>query len=84
MRRQQRAVVVGSGEWRGRVLVYPDDPALRPSMQRTKHSLFSSLGTEIRGAVFADCYAGAGAVGIEALSLGAARVHFVEERRDAV
>jgi 16S rRNA (guanine966-N2)-methyltransferase len=53
-------------------------------MQRTKHSMFSSLGSSLRGAVFADCFAGAGAVGIEALSLGAAFVHFVEVGREAV
>jgi 16S rRNA (guanine966-N2)-methyltransferase len=75
---------VGSGEWKGRVLRYPDDPGLRPSMQRTKHSMFSSLGGELRGAVFADCFAGGGAVGIEALSLGAAFAHFVELSREAV
>lgn len=75
---------MGSGEWKGRVLRYPDDPGLRPSMQRTKHSMFSSLGSRLRGAVFADLFAGAGAVGIEALSLGAAFVHFVEIGREAV
>jgi 16S rRNA (guanine966-N2)-methyltransferase len=53
-------------------------------MQRTKHSLFSSLGERLRGAVFVDCFAGAGGVGIEALSLGAGHVHFIEERRDAI
>jgi 16S rRNA (guanine966-N2)-methyltransferase len=66
------------------VLRYPDDPALRPSMQRTKHSMFSSLGSILRGAVFVDCFAGGGAVGIEALSLGASFAHFVEAGRDAV
>jgi 16S rRNA (guanine966-N2)-methyltransferase len=84
MRRQTRTVTVGSGEWKGRVLRYPDDPALRPSMQRTKHSMFSSLGSLLRGAVFADLFAGGGAVGIEALSLGASLVHFVELSREAV
>ena len=84
MRKRTRAVTIGSGEWKGRVLRYPDDPALRPSMQRTKHSMFSSLGSRLRGAVFADLFAGAGAVGIEALSLGAAFVHFVEIGREAV
>src|SRR5262245_43509330 len=79
-----RTVTVGSGEWKGRVLRYPDDPGLRPSMQRTKHSMFSSLGSRLRGAVFADLFAGAGGVGIEALSLGAAFVHFVEMGREAV
>jgi 16S rRNA (guanine966-N2)-methyltransferase len=84
MQRRTRTVTVGSGEWKGRALRYPDDAALRPSMQRTKHSLFSSLGRRLHGAVFADCFAGAGAVGIEALSLGAAFVHFVEMRREAI
>jgi 16S rRNA (guanine966-N2)-methyltransferase len=84
MRSRTRTVTVGSGEWKGRVLRYPDDPGLRPSMQRTKHSLFSSLGSTLRGAVFADCFAGGGAVGVEALSLGASFVHFVELSREAV
>jgi 16S rRNA (guanine(966)-N(2))-methyltransferase RsmD len=84
MRKKMRTVTVGSGDWRGRALQYPDDSSLRPTMQRTKHSLFSSLGSKLRGAVFVDCFAGAGGVGIEALSLGAGHVHFIEERRDAV
>jgi 16S rRNA (guanine966-N2)-methyltransferase len=84
MRSRTRTVTVGSGEWKGRVLRYPDDPALRPSMQRTKHSMFSSVGSILHGAVFADCFAGGGAVGIEALSRGASFVHFVEVGREAV
>jgi len=84
MRKRTRSVTVGSGAWRGRALAYPDDSALRPTMQRTKHSFFSSLGAVLRGAVFVDCFAGAGGVGIEALSLGAGFVHFIEARRDAV
>jgi 16S rRNA (guanine966-N2)-methyltransferase len=84
MRARRATVTVGSGRWRGRVLAYPDDPAIRPSMHRTKHSMFSSLGERLQGAVFADLFAGAGAVGIEALSLGASRVHFVEGRPRAV
>jgi 16S rRNA (guanine966-N2)-methyltransferase len=78
MRRGARTVTIGGGSLRGRVLRYPDLPGLRPSMQRTKASMFSSLAGWIDGAVFADVYAGAGAVGIEALSRGARFVHFVE------
>jgi 16S rRNA (guanine(966)-N(2))-methyltransferase RsmD len=66
------------------VLRYPDDPALRPSMQRTKASVFSTLAEALDGAVFVDLYAGAGAVGIEALSRGARFVHFVERDRSAL
>jgi len=84
MRRGSRTVTIGGGPLRGRVLRYPDDARLRPSMQRTKASLFSSLAGELEGAVFADLYAGAGAVGIEALSRGARLVHFVERDRAAL
>jgi 16S rRNA (guanine966-N2)-methyltransferase len=53
-------------------------------MQRTKESLFSSLGAGIDGVVFADLFAGAGAVGIEALSRGARCAHFVEHGPDSL
>lgn len=71
-------VTVGGGEFRGRPLRYPQGAAIRPSMLRTRLSLFSSLGERLDGIVFVDLFAGAGAVGIEAASRGAARVHFVE------
>lgn len=71
-----RRVRIAGGVWRGRALRYPE--GIRPTMQRTKESLFSSLGDEIHGAVFTDLFAGAGGMGIEALSRGASRVHFVE------
>ena len=84
MARRKATVSIGAGALRGRVLRYPADAAVRPSMQRTKLALFSSLGASVEGAVFADLFAGAGAVGIEALSRGALRVHFVERRSDAI
>ncbi len=84
MGRGTRTVTIGGGSLRGRILRYPDEPGLRPSMQRTKASLFSSLGARLEGAVFADLYAAGGAVGIEALSRGARFVHFVERDRIAL
>lgn len=84
MRRGARTVTIGGGTLRGRVLRYPEIPGLRPSMQRTKASMFSSLAGDVDGGVFADLYAGAGAVGIEALSRGARFVHFVERDRAAL
>ena len=84
MPRRKSTVTIGSGAWRGRVLRYPAGSAVRPSMQQTKLSLFSSLGDSLDGAVFADLFAGGGAVGLEALSRGAARAHFVEQRPDAL
>jgi 16S rRNA (guanine966-N2)-methyltransferase len=84
MHRSKSTVTIAGGVWRGRSLVYPHGSDLRPSMQRTRSSLFSSLGERVPGAVFADLFAGGGAVGLEALSRGAARAHFVERNRDAV
>ncbi len=84
MRKGARTVSIGGGSLRGRALRYPDVAGLRPSMQRTKASMFSSLAADVDGAVFADLYAGAGAVGIEALSRGARFVHFVETNRAAL
>jgi 16S rRNA (guanine966-N2)-methyltransferase len=84
MRRATRTVVIGGGTLRGRVLRYPDVAGVRPSMQRTKASVFSALAPWMDGAVFADLYAGAGAVGIEAISRGARVAHFVEHDRTMI
>jgi 16S rRNA (guanine966-N2)-methyltransferase len=53
--------------------------ALRPTSDPLRETLFNILGSEIEGSVFVDCYAGTGAVGIEALSRGARRVIFIEK-----
>lgn len=71
-------VRVASGAWRGRRLRYPRGRDVRPTMQRTREAVFDSLGDVVAGAGFADLYAAAGGVGIEALSRGASFVHFVE------
>jgi 16S rRNA (guanine966-N2)-methyltransferase len=78
------AASITAGTWKGRKLRYPAGTSVRPTMRRTKESLFSSLGAALTGSVFVDLYAGAGAIGIEALSRGARMVHFVEAARDAV
>ena len=52
--------------------------ATRPSSDRLRETLFNVLAPRIEGAIFLDLYAGSGAVGIEALSRGAAHVDFVE------
>jgi 16S rRNA (guanine(966)-N(2))-methyltransferase RsmD len=57
---------------------------VRPTPDRLRESLFSILQMRIEGSVFCDLYAGTGAVGIEALSRGAARAHFVEQNAGAV
>ena len=68
-----------SGEFKGRTLESPAWPGLRPTSDRLRETLFNVLAPVVRGARFLDGYAGTGAVGIEALSRGAAHVTFVEQ-----
>ena len=56
---------------------------MRPTSDRVREALFDILGARIMGADFLDAYAGTGAVGIEALSRGAASVAFVEQHPEA-
>lgn len=84
MARGKRLVRVIAGELKGRLLEYPKQGPFRPTMQRTKSSVFESLGQSIRGAVFIDLYAAAGGIGIEALSRGARFVCFAESDRAAL
>jgi 16S rRNA (guanine(966)-N(2))-methyltransferase RsmD len=72
-----------AGSARGRVLKSLKGLALRPTADRVRESLFSVLGERLEGACFLDLYAGAGAVGLEALSRGAAQATFVESHRPA-
>jgi 16S rRNA (guanine966-N2)-methyltransferase len=69
-----------AGAHGGRRLAAPAGTLTRPTADRVREALFSSLGTmtEVAGARFADLYAGSGAVGLEALSRGAAQVLLVE------
>jgi len=67
-----------AGEFRSRRLISPPGLEARPTPDRLRESLFNILAPRIEGVVFADCYAGCGAVGIEALSRGASRAVFIE------
>lgn len=69
-----------AGEWGGRRLVTPTGADTRPTSDRVREALFSSLATmiDLDGVRVADLYAGSGAVGLEALSRGASRVLLVE------
>jgi 16S rRNA (guanine966-N2)-methyltransferase len=73
-------VRVVAGEFRGRPLQAPRGVRTRPTADRVREALFSMLG-DVSGARVLDLYAGSGALGIEALSRGAASAWFVE--RDA-
>src|SRR5579863_9229153 len=67
-----------AGSLRSRTLQAPAGLATRPTSDRLRETLFNVLAPRIQGAAFLDLYAGSGAVGIEALSRGAAHVAFVE------
>jgi len=67
-----------AGSHKGRRLLSPRTTDVRPTSGRVKEALFSILRDQISGATMLDLFAGTGAIGIEALSRGAARVMFVE------
>jgi 16S rRNA (guanine966-N2)-methyltransferase len=67
-----------AGQYRSRTLEAPAGLATRPTSDRLRETVFNVLAPRIQGAAFLDLYAGSGAVGLEALSRGAARVVFVE------
>ena len=71
------------GIYRGRVLKTLRGQAVRPTGERLRESLFDVLGNSIQGAVFVDCYAGSGAVGLEAFSRGTGHVFLIEENAAA-
>jgi 16S rRNA (guanine966-N2)-methyltransferase len=73
-----------AGTYRSRILKSLKGLALRPTSDRLRETLFNVLGSAIAGARFIDLFAGTGAVGIEALSRGAAEVVFIENHPPAV
>ena len=76
-----------AGEWRGRKLTAPPGEATRPTADRTRETLFSMLVSRLgsfEGLAVADLFAGSGALGLEALSRGAATCLFVEQDAAAI
>lgn len=76
-----------SGQWRGRKLVAPAGDATRPTSDRTRETLFSMLLSRLGsfdGLAVADLFAGSGALGLEALSRGAASCIFAEQDAAAI
>lgn len=76
-----------AGQWRGRRLQGPGGHSTRPTTDRTRETLFSMLVSRVgsfEGLRVADLYAGSGALGLEALSRGAAHATFVEHDRSAL
>ncbi len=76
-----------AGEWRGRPLVAPKGETTRPTADRSREALFSMLASRIGSfeeLAVADLFAGSGALGLEALSRGAASCLFVEQDKPAL
>jgi 16S rRNA (guanine966-N2)-methyltransferase len=77
-----RLLRIIGGTWRGRRLRFPPQPGIRPTPDRVRETLFNWLAPRVPGGRCLDLFAGSGALGLEALSRGAAQVTFIE--RDAV
>ena len=76
-----------AGQWRGRPLVAPKGDTTRPTADRTREALFSMLTSRLGSfeeLAVADLFAGSGALGLEALSRGAASCLFVEQDKPAL
>lgn len=69
------------GQWRGRKLPVPDSPGLRPTTDRVRETLFNWLAPSMVDARCLDCFAGSGALGLEALSRYAASATLLEMDR---
>jgi 16S rRNA (guanine966-N2)-methyltransferase len=72
-----------AGTYRSRILKSLKGFALRPTSDKLRETLFNVLGTGVVGSRFVDLFAGTGAIGIEALSRGAAEVIFIENHAPA-
>lgn len=72
-----------AGRYGGRILVQPKTPATRPMSDKVREALFNIIGP-VSGLKVLDAYAGSGAVGLEALSRGAAEVTLIEQARAAL
>ena len=83
MKRTEGHVRIVGGRWRGTKLRVLDRPGLRPSADRVRETLFNWLLPVLPGARVLDLFAGTGALGLEALSRGAASAVLVEHDREA-
>jgi len=80
---KSRVLRIVGGRHRGRRLRFPAGIEIRPTPDRVRETLFNWLQQRIAGARVLDLFAGSGALGLEALSRGAAHVTFVEQSRSA-
>ncbi len=72
-------VRIGGGQWRSRLLKFPDVAGLRPTPDRVRQTVFNWLGQELNGLTCLDLFAGTGVMGFETLSRGAKQVVMIEK-----
>jgi 16S rRNA (guanine966-N2)-methyltransferase len=82
-RGQQTLRIIG-GQWRGRKFKFPAVEYLRPTPDRVRETLFNWLMPSLQGARCLDLFCGSGALGLEALSRGAAAVTFVDSSNKVI
>jgi 16S rRNA (guanine(966)-N(2))-methyltransferase RsmD len=72
------------GEWRSRIIVFPEGKDLRPTPDRVRETVFNWLGQDLSGKTCLDLFAGSGAMGFEAASRGAERIVMVESNAEVL
>lgn len=83
MPRKDNQIRIISGKFGGRLIDTPKTSKTHPMGDRERSAIFNRLRTEIAGKVILDAFAGSGAIGLEALSLGAESVDFLENNHKA-
>ncbi|NOT14797.1 MAG: 16S rRNA (guanine(966)-N(2))-methyltransferase RsmD [Methylotenera sp.] len=76
--KKHNTVRINAGEWRSRLLKFPDAQGLRPTPERVRQTVFNWLGQDLTGLVCLDLFAGTGVMGFESLSRNAKSVVLVE------
>ncbi|PKO53788.1 MAG: 16S rRNA (guanine(966)-N(2))-methyltransferase RsmD [Betaproteobacteria bacterium HGW-Betaproteobacteria-20] len=77
--KKQNTIRINAGEWRSRLIKFPDAEGLRPTPERVRQTVFNWLGQDLTGQTCLDLFAGTGVMGFEALSRGAVAVTLVEK-----
>ena len=75
---------ITGGIYRSRVLVTPDGNTTRPTSDRTKEAMFNIIAPFVANASILDIFSGSGALGLEAISRGAAKVTFIDNNKEAI
>ena len=82
--RKSKQIRIISGEFGGRLIDTPNNTSTQPMGDRERMAIFNRLRSEIPGKVILDAFAGSGALGLEALSLGAKEVDFLDNNPEAI